>query len=187
MKNLIQEVKNLESQYNRKKQELNEIVKLIKEEIDDSYFKSFADSGTFFRFAIMLIFGFYKKRYEFDFGSKIKINKATEWKTKEYLNYYNILQEEPWKYACTQSYDNVGFVCYKKDLFFPLRNEMENIWKQQVVNFHYTKSLDEFTTFYKEHPEFLFDVFRKTEPTSFLTLVNYPSLELEDIVIYMKQ
>jgi hypothetical protein len=142
MENLLDEVDQLTLDLKRKKDKLNDVVSLIKEEMKDQYHNY--NTATYFRYALMLAFGQYKKTYESEVVNDIKIYPVNEFKSNSYKNYYNILKADSWKFGCTENYRNAGFICYLKDLHCALDNNVYiKLWVYHIKRNNY-KEEEEF-------------------------------------------
>jgi hypothetical protein len=188
MENLLSLIDNLKNDLKQKQDQLNNVINSIKDEINDHYFKWNKNTGTFFRFAIMLVFGQYKNTYDNEVVRNIKLSIVTDWKTKEYQNYYQILKATSWKYGWAESYNSVGFVCYLKDLhccFY--ENDYINLWRYHIKHNKYVESLETFINQCKSNEINLYDLFSDTlSHNDLLTIVNHKPTKVKDVVIYIK-
>lgn len=186
MTSLIEELEQLTKEQKQKKEQLQSVVKSIKEEMSDNYFKWNINLDTFFRFALMLVVGEYQKDYSFNSIGGFKLSIAETWKEKKYLNYFYIMKGSYRRFGDYEQWNTVGFVCYKKDIFFALEHKIEDMWRERIANSKYKGSLEEFITSHKDNPAVLIILLKCLEPKSFITIVNYPSLKIKDVVIYIK-
>lgn len=130
--NIIQSIDSLEKELKRKKDVLNNIISKIKEDRKDSYFKHESQPYTNFRFALSIITESFIKKYSFN-DSTYKLEMAKIWKTQEYLNYYDIYKSYSKGYfGQKEDYQINGFICFKKDLFYAIKNKITNMWLHNV-------------------------------------------------------
>jgi len=187
MTSLLKELEELTREQKRKKEQLQVVVKSIKEEMSDHYFKWTSKLDTFFRFALMLVVGKYQKDYYFTAVSNYRLTKAEGFKERNYRNYFYIERGYHPTFSGYDKWETVGFVCYKKDLFNAFEHKMEDMWRERVANSKYKGSLEEFINSHKDNPAVLIILLQCLDPKSFITIVNYPSLKIKDVVIYIKQ
>lgn len=191
--NIIQSIDSLEKELKRKKDVLNNIISKIKEDRKDSYFKHESQPYTNFRFALSIITESFIKKYSFN-DSTYKLEMAKIWKTQEYLNYYDIYKSYSKGYfGQKEDYQINGFICFKKDLFYAIKNKITNMWLHNVNHERYKDSLENYTKYLKKlNPNDLFDAYHnylnhynnKKEYKEFYTL-NMKSIGLNNIVVFL--
>jgi len=182
----IETIKSLSYDLTEKQIQLKDVVFKCKKEMSDSYFKYENKVLIHFRFAIMLVFGEYRHKYDSEVVRNIQISPFKTFKTDEYENYYVIRKAYNWSYSFGSSYNNVGFVCYKKDLKYALSYEMRKLWLFYLGRNKSTISLKEFEDLFDKGDLDLYELFEDyIKEDSFLTIVNYPLLKIKNVVIYI--
>jgi len=185
MENLLKDIEVLNRDLKSKKEVLKNVVTGIKKEISEPYFKHSITDSTFFRFALMLLYGEYKHKHSINIVKDIKIKKATEWKTYEYSGYYHILKPNSWKYGFTEFYDIAGFICGKEKLATSLnRQTFHNLWKDQIIKGRCEIGLDDFVVNISlpENIEKLITMLKGSDLLDIVE-VNYPSLKVRNILV----
>ncbi|HMT02316.1 MAG TPA: hypothetical protein PKD00_03250 [Burkholderiales bacterium] len=184
MENFYKEFQILKNDFKKAKDMFEEIISNIKKEMEDSYFKSKNPNKMKFRFAIMLLTGKYIKNYEEEFSNRLFISPVTDYKSKEYENYYSVLKGIAGTYGFTESRKNIGFICFKKDLVFALRYKMQDIWRFHVSN-RYVESLDTFTKDCLDNKLNLLEIYEDycREHDIELHFIDCPQIKVTDIII----
>lgn len=185
MENLLNDIEILSYDLKSKKEKLKDVVTGIKKEISEPYFKYHITDDTFFRFALMLLYGEYKEKHSINIVKDIKIERATKWKTHEYSGYYHILKAISWRYGFPEHYDEIGFICNKKNLATSLSHTtFHNLWKDQIIKGRCEIGLDDFIVNISlpEKIEKLIAVLKGSNLFDIVE-VNYPSLKVRNILV----
>lgn len=185
--NLLQEISNLKEELEIKKRTLNNVILKIKEEFKTRY--SYEATRSFFH-ACFLVFGEYYNWYNSNISNTMYLSPRNDWKTNKYLKYYNIMQYTYYdRFGYGQDARNIGFVCFKKDLYNAIKHNVEEIWKYNVMKNKYKESLITFNNSISSNSEACYVVFNEYcgYKNHTLIIVNYPSLKIKNILIYLTQ
>lgn len=174
MEILTDKIKKTKQLLNSLKSTYNNIVKLVYEESWKKYNEQ-PSTEDLFRWSLSLIKSHYISKYWRYFFIK-----QTDWKSKEYLGYYTILQED---FNWRNGKEDIGKICYLKDLFSII--DWHKLWKFNVENNDTNCSLNEFIKLHKKNCYNLFLEYLENDKKGSLYLVNDKKLKIKNIVIYL--
>lgn len=192
MNNLIEEIQALRAELIYKQEMFKKVKKAIKAERNAPYYQQ-RDLYDF-RHALMLLHGQYSNDYDREVVKDIRLEEATDWNNnKKYANFYHIhtfnyckYEKPSWVYLSAVMYKNSGFICYKKDLFNVVKRRMKDFWLFYIKEYRYEGSLEEFSILCNDANFNLYNMFKEyVSKEGTIMIMNYPSLKLKDIVIYM--